>query len=158
MPVLTLRALARRHVVADFVPARSVGEGLLEAFPSPPAGGGRVLLPRAAVAREVVPEGLRAAGWQVDVVEAYRTVPVRLSPAALASAADADAITFTSASTVTNFVAAAGAQNAPPVVACIGPVTAAAAADAGLTVTTVATEHTIAGLVDALLRGLAVVR
>src|SRR5205823_8409792 len=64
----TADALAGRGVVADLVPDRFVAEALLDAFPT---GNGRVLLPRAAVARDVLPEGLREKGWRVDVVEAY---------------------------------------------------------------------------------------
>jgi len=109
-----------------------------------------VLLPQAAAARPVLGEGLRARGWQVDVVEAYRTVPGRPSAAELAAAATADAIAFTSSSTVTSWLGLAGPAVTPPVVACIGPVTAATAADHGLTVTVVAAEHTVDGLVSAL--------
>jgi uroporphyrinogen-III synthase len=114
-----------------------------------------VLLPRAAVARDVLPAGLRAKGWQVDVVVAYRTVPARPSAAALEAARRADAICFTSSSTVTNYLAVAGADAVPPLVACIGPITAATARDAGLTVDVVAEVHTTAGLVDALVAAIA---
>jgi uroporphyrinogen-III synthase len=145
----TAAALARSGLEPDLVPERYVAESLLEAFP-PPSGRGRVLLPRAAVAREVLPEGLRAAGWEVDVVEAYRTERAHPSDESLAAAAKADAMAFTSASSVRNYLEAAGARAVPPVVACIGPVTAAAAQESGLTVDVVAAEHTVQGLVDAL--------
>ena len=143
----TADALAEFGVTADLVPDRFVAEALLDAFPD---GQGRVLLPRAAVARDVLPAGLEAKGWDVDVVEAYRTEPASPSDAALAAAATADAITFTSSSTVTNFLAVAGADRVPGLVACIGPVTADTARAAGLRVDVVAEEHTIDGLVDAL--------
>ena len=78
-------------------------------------------------------EGLPAKGWTVDAVVAYRTVAATVEPAVLARAAAADAITFTSGSTVRSFVAAAGRDAVPATVVCIGPVTAAAALDAGLT-------------------------
>lgn len=146
----TADALAARGVVADLVPPRSVAEGLLAVFPAPPPGGGAVLLPRAAVAREVLPDGLVAAGWRVDVVEAYRTVPAALGEELLDAAASADAICFTSASTVTNYLDAAGPARVPPTVASIGPVTSDAARKAGITVTVEAAEHTIDGLVAAL--------
>jgi uroporphyrinogen III methyltransferase/synthase len=68
----------------------------------------------------------------------------------LEAVATADAITFTSSSTVANFVDVAGTDRVPGVVACIGPITAATARDAGLRVDVVAGEHTIAGLVGAL--------
>ncbi len=147
----TAAALEARGLVADLVPAEYVAESLVEAMP---AGTGRVLLPRAAVARDVLPAGLRAKGWSVDVVEAYRTERETPSPELRAAAAAADAITFTSSSTVTNYLAMTGAAAVPRVVACIGPVTAATARAAGLTVDVVAGEHTVDGLVDALIEEL----
>lgn len=144
-------ALAEHGLVADLVPRRFVAEGLLEEFPGPPGDRpGRVLLARAAVAREVLPEGLRERGWDVEVVEAYRTLPADLDDTARRALAGAEAITFTSASTVENFLAAAGSDAAPPTVAAIGPITAAAARRAGLEVTLEADPHSIDGLVDAL--------
>ena len=145
----TAAALAMRGLVADLVPESAVAEALVEAFP---AGAGRVLLPQAAAARPVLADGLRAKGWTVDVVEAYRTVPARPSDDALAAAAKADAIAFTSSSTVTSWLALG--TTLPPVVACIGPVTAATAAEHGVPVAVVAGEHTVDGLVDALLGAL----
>jgi uroporphyrinogen-III synthase len=141
--------LAEHHLVCDLVPERFVAEGLLEVFPAP-SGRNTVLLARAEVARDVLPEGLAAAGWDVDVVTAYRTQPAQVTPETVEQVAAADAITFTSSSTVTNFVAT-GAP-VPPVVAAIGPVTAATAQEAGLTVTVEAGVHTLDGLVDALVR------
>jgi uroporphyrinogen III methyltransferase/synthase len=145
----TADALARARIVPDLVPPRFVAESLLEAFPRR-GDGGRVLLARAAVAREVLPDGLRALGWDVDVVEAYCTRSGHPGEKALASARDADAVTFTSSSTVTNYLDVAGSERVPPVVACIGPVTAATAREHGLDVTVEAAEHTVDGLVDAL--------
>ena len=149
----TAQALAEARVVADLVPERFVGEGLLKAFP-PPHPGGRVLLPRAAVARDMLPEGLRAAGWEVDVVEAYRTRPTRPAPEALAAAGAADAVTFTSSSSVAGYLQVAGLAAVPPVVASIGPVTSATARNLGLTVAAEADVHTLDGLVDAVVRAL----
>lgn len=146
----TAGALDGRGVAADLVPDRHVAEGLLEAFPRPPPGGARVLLPRAAVGRDVLPDGLRAAGWEVDVVEAYRTARPAVPPDLLARARSADAITFTAASTVAAWDEAAGAGATPPLVACIGPVTAAEAEGRGMRVDVVAETHTVDGLVAAL--------
>ena len=146
----TAAALAARNIVADLVPEEYVAESLLEAFPAPPEGGGRVLLPRAAVARDVLPDGLRAAGWQVDVVEAYRTVTASPTARQREAAASADVITFTASSTVERYLEVKGDDPVPPVVACIGPITADTARAHGLTVDVVAAEHTIPGLVAAL--------
>ena len=109
-----------------------------------------MLLARAAVARDVLPDGLRSRGWDVDVVPVYRTMPVRPPDDARASVASADVVTFTSSSTVEHFVAAFGTAALPPTIACIGPVTAATARAHGIDVTVEAGEHTIAGLVAAL--------
>ena len=147
----TADALRRVGVEADLVPPRFVAESLVDAFPP---GEGRVLLPRAAVARDVLVEGLAAKGWQVTRADAYRTLPAEPTPSALAEARKADAITFTSSSTVTNYLQVAGPDSVPPVVVCIGPVTAATARDAGLTVDVVAEEHTIDGLVQAVIDAL----
>ncbi len=150
----TAEAMAGWRLVADLVPDRSVAEGLVEAFPDPPGPGACVLLPRAAGGRDALPEGLAAAGWEVDPVEAYRTVRVPLGPADRDAVAGADAVCFASASSVTGFAAAAGGVAVPPVVVCIGPTTAAAAAAAHLEVTAVAAAPTIDGLVDALVDAL----
>lgn len=151
----TAEALAGDHMsagglVADLVPGRFVAEALLEVFPPPPPGGGRVLLPRAAVAREVLPEGLRARGWHVDVVEAYRTRTASPTAELVASTAGADAVTFTSSSSVSGFLEVAGRAALPPMVACIGPVTAATARGHGIRVDVEAEVHTLDGLVSAL--------
>jgi uroporphyrinogen III methyltransferase/synthase len=143
----TAEALAAGNLAADLVPDRFVAEALAEAFPEGP---GRVLLARAAVARGALPERLRARGWDVDVVEAYRTEPVPLGRDEAEALAGAEIVTFTSSSTVTNFLRAVGDRPVPPVVAAIGPITAATARDHGLTVDVEADVHTIPGLVDAL--------
>ncbi len=179
----TAATLAAAGVVADLVPDRSLAEGLVEAFPDAdadvdaelaapdPAGDRRavsgpisgpdagrrfrrVLLPQAASARPVLADGLAARGWTVEVVHPYRTVPATPSSDVLAVAAKADAIAFTSASTVTAYLAAAGPAAVPPVVACIGPVTADTARAEGLTVTVTAAHHTLDGLVAALVETL----
>lgn len=146
----TARVLAGGGIVADLVPERYVAESLLGALAATGPTAGRALLARAEVARDVLPEGLRAAGWAVDVVEAYRTVPAAVTDARRAAVASADAVTFTSSSTVERFLEALGPDAVPPVVACIGPITAATARHHGLTVEVEAAEHTIDGLVAAL--------
>ncbi len=146
----TAAALADYRVQADLVPDRYVAEALLAAFPGPPPAGGRVLVARAEEARPVLPDGLVARGWDVDVVATYRTTAATPSAEAATTVATADAVTFTSSSTVSRFVEAFGVAATPPMVACIGPITAATARDHGLDVTVEADEHTIAGLVAAL--------
>jgi uroporphyrinogen III methyltransferase/synthase len=150
----TAEVLGAAQLVPDLVPERFVAESLLDSFPAPEpsSGSGRVLLARAAVARDVLPDGLAERGWAVDVVEAYRTEPVPLDEAAAKALSEAEIVTFTSSSTVTNLLAAVGgdAGAVPPVVAAIGPVTAGTARDHGLTVAVEAEVHTLDGLVDAL--------
>ncbi len=155
----TAEALARHHLVADLVPERFVAESLLEAFPLPPAPGPdgapdgsrrRIVLARAEVARDVLPDGLRAMGWEVDVVAAYRTVPVVPSEEQRALVRTSDVVTFTSASAVDQWMAAFGPDLVPPTVACIGPVTADTARRHGLAVAVVADVHTVPGLVASL--------
>jgi uroporphyrinogen III methyltransferase/synthase len=144
----TAAVLAAGHLVADLVPDRFVAEALLDALPDGP---GRVLLARAEVARDVLPDGLRARGWSVDVVDAYRTVPAAVTDVQRAAVAAADVITFTSSSTVEHSLVAFGRAGLPSAIACIGPVTAATARQHGLPVTVEADVHTIDGLVTALL-------
>lgn len=146
----TSAVLAAANIVADLLPDRFVAEGLVEAFSDAEAGSGKVLLARAQVARDALPVGLRNKGWEVDEIASYRTVPVDVDPEMRQLIAAADAITFASSSTVDSFVAAVGSEFVPPVVACIGPVTAATARSHGLDVAVEATEHTIAGLVAEL--------
>jgi uroporphyrinogen III methyltransferase/synthase len=150
----TAAALAAFGVVADLVPERNVAEGLVDAFPSAAAGGGLVYLPQAEDARPVLADGLRAKGWDVETRTAYRTVAAPLDERQRARLGEADAVTFTSSSTVTNLAAAAGAGRLPPVVVSIGPVTSATARRLGIDVTAEADPHTIDGLVAALVASL----
>jgi uroporphyrinogen III methyltransferase/synthase len=145
----TAEALLRRGVRADLVPQRFVAESLLESFPP---GSGRVLLARAAVARDVLPEGLAQKGYDVDVLAVYRTQPVPVALETIARLVGVDAVTFTSSSTVTNFCDAVGALPEPqPIVVSIGPVTSNTARERGLRVDAEAADHTIEGLIHALL-------
>jgi uroporphyrinogen III methyltransferase/synthase len=152
----TAGALAERGVVADVVPGVSVAEALAEVIgpPEPGAPHARILIPQAAAARPALADGLRERGWTVTTVEAYRTRPAVPPPDVLAAAAKADAIAFTSSSTVENYLDAAGLDGVPPVVVCIGPVTASTARERGLTVAAEAAPHTLDGLVNALVAAL----
>ncbi len=145
----TADALLRHGVVADLVPQRYVAEALVDAFP-PGHRNGRVLLPRAAAARDVVPAGLRRLGWEVEVVQAYKTIPVHIAAAVLERVRLADAITFTSSSTVLGFLERAAVSDLPPIVASIGPITSATARGAGIDVSVESEVHTAAGLAEAL--------
>jgi uroporphyrinogen III methyltransferase / synthase len=152
----TRDAVEALHLRVDCMPKEYVAESLLTSLAEHPLDGQRVLLPRAAVARDVVPEALRKRGAHVDVVEAYRT----LAPANLAAAAQAVLsrkphwLTFTSSSTVRNLVDAVGLAALQGIrIASIGPITSATARELGLSVDVEAQPHTIAGLIDALLSG-----
>jgi uroporphyrinogen III methyltransferase/synthase len=153
----TAAALAARGLRADLVPERFVAESLLESFPAPDADGERVLVARAEQARDVLPEGLSERGYEVDVLAVYRTVAAEPDPATVERVrrSEVDALTFTSSSTVTNLCDLLGSAPSPqPLVASIGPVTSKTATDRGLRVDVEAAEHTIDGLVDALLGAL----
>lgn len=152
----TGEALRGHGLAAALAPEEFRAEALVEAFAGRGVRGARVLLPRAAAARDVLPDGLRALGAEVDVVAAYRTEPGAPAPEVLEAVRTGaiDAVTFTSSSTVRYFLQLAGPDARrvlePALVACIGPVTAETARDAGLRVGAVASTYTLAGLVDAL--------
>jgi uroporphyrinogen III methyltransferase / synthase len=148
----TEAALAEHSVIADIVPERFVGEELVEALNRLELRGKPVLVARAAEARELLPDTLRRRGAEVDVVALYETVAEAPDAEALERARDADFVTFTSSSTVRNFLAASpnGIPEGAKVVS-IGPVTSEAAREAGLTVDVEAERHDIDGLVEALL-------
>jgi len=148
----TADMLARRGIRPDLVPERFVAESLLETFPDPEGDVPRVLLARAESARDVLPDGLAARGYVVDVLAVYRTVAVVPDPTVVACVrrGEVDAVTFTSSSTVTNFCDAIGPLEHCPAVVSIGPVTSATARARGLRVDAEADPHTIDGLVDAL--------
>jgi uroporphyrinogen III methyltransferase / synthase len=156
----TAAALARYGVRVDLVPAEHRAEGVVEAL----AGAGdpsglRVLLPRAEAGRELIADDLRARGAEVVDLVAYRTVPASQQddPDVYRLLLDRqlDAVTFTSASTVRNFVRLLGEEQAPDllrstIVAAIGPVTAEAARQLGLEPAVMPAEYTVPALVDAL--------
>jgi uroporphyrinogen-III synthase len=147
----TAGVLADGGIVPGLVPEVSVAEELAAAFPDldPPASA-TVLFPRAESVRGALAEGLRAKGWLVDEVVAYRTVAGSPEPAAVRAAGRSEAIAFTSSSTVDHAVALLGAAGVPPVVVTIGPVTSDSARRCGLAVAREATPHTIDGLVEAV--------
>ncbi|HTS76562.1 MAG TPA: uroporphyrinogen-III C-methyltransferase [Bryobacteraceae bacterium] len=149
----TRAAIEALHLKVDKMPEEYVAESLVEAFAGEDLSGCRVLLPRAAVARDLVPAELRRRGAVVDVVEAYRTVlPENAAERAREVLAKKPQwITFTSSSTVTNFLQAAGKEALAGVkIASIGPITSATLAEHGLAADVEARPHTTAGLVRAI--------
>lgn len=153
----TAAALQERGVYADFVPSEYVAEAILPGLGD--LRGRWVLLPRAELARPVLPIAIQAADGIAHEIVAYRTLPAQPDPIGLKSiSAGVDIVTFTSSSTVRNFIDLASRagfdpHNLPgdPIIACIGPVTANTAQEQGLPVNVVASEYTIAGLLKALL-------
>jgi uroporphyrinogen III methyltransferase / synthase len=154
----TAKKLATSGICACLVPERFQAEGLLDAFKSEDLRGKRVLIPRAAEAREVLPKTLRDWGATVQVVVAYRTVLPAIDPAPLTELLrqrEVDVITFTSSSTVKNFVSLFGNRRLDGIapqsaLACIGPITARTVERFGGQAVIVAEEFTIAGLVRAV--------
>jgi uroporphyrinogen-III synthase len=150
----TARTLAEAGRSVALIPDISMAEALAQAFPTAGPEGpepvGTVLYPRAENVSGSLAAGLRAKGWLVDEVVAYRTAAGDPGPDAVAAAHQADAMAFTSSSTVTRTVELLGSKRLPPVVVTIGPVTSAAARSAGLTVAVEANPHTIEGLVEAI--------
>ncbi|MBV8730336.1 MAG: uroporphyrinogen-III C-methyltransferase, partial [Acidobacteriia bacterium] len=145
------------HLKVDLMGKDYVAEGLIEAFQSHDLGGKRILLPRAQVARDLVPAELTQRGAKVDVVEAYKTVvPDETKAQAeelFGRVRKPDCITFTSSSTVRNFVTAAGAHRLDQVkVVSIGPITSQSARSLGIEVAAEASPFTAEGLLGAVLR------
>jgi uroporphyrinogen III methyltransferase / synthase len=141
------------------VPAKYQSEGILEELDPAEIRGGRILMPRAAKAREILPETLRQWGAAVDVVQAYKTVLPQDRQFGLHELfqEQIDVITFTSSSTVENFLGLLNGEDPSRilqglVVACIGPITARTAIDRGLQVDIVSSEFTISGLVAAIVK------
>ena len=150
----TRRALENLHLKVDLMPAEYVAESLVAAFANEHLRGARILLPRAAVARDLIPKELSKLGAHVDVVEAYRNVvPGDASERAQEIfSKKPDWITFTSSSTVNNLVAIAGRDALAGVrIASIGPVTSETVRKHGLKVDAEAKEYTIDGLVASIL-------
>lgn len=152
----TRKAIEDLHLKVDLMPEEYVAESLIKAFSSEELAGKKILLPRAAVARDVIPVELAKLGAQIDVVEAYRNV---VPPNAAARAHEIfsapkkpDWITFTSSSTVKNLLAIAGREALEGVrLASIGPVTSSTLCAHGLKIDAEAKQFTIDGLIEAIL-------
>ena len=159
----TAEKLHDAHIHVDVIPAKSTGEGVFTAL-SEFAGGNEnlrglnILLPRAAVGRDVLPKSLEDAGARVDIVTTYKTVvPENLDRGRLRAmlAGSGDCIAFTSPSTIKNLAKLFDTNdlgNALPgvVIACIGPVTSAAAVEYGLTVHIEPEQQTVKDLAAAI--------
>lgn len=151
----TAECLRDRGVDPDLVPESFHGDALLEAMRRSGVDGARILMPRAEVARETLPNGLRESGATVDIVPVYRTVPARPDSDVLSrlTAGEIDIVTFTSSSAVNNLVAMLDGRAehlASTRIACIGPVTARTVREHRLEPWVVATEHSVPGLVNAI--------
>jgi len=154
----TASELRGHGVEPDLVPAEFRAEAILEDMKGEDLEGKRILLPRAAQARDLLPKELGARGARVSVVEAYRTEKPKADFAGITEKLDQgeiDVVTFTSSSTVHHFMEGVGergreALGKETVVACIGPITAASAREYGLEVQIQPQEYTIPSLVKAI--------
>ena len=158
----TAEALQKRmNLTANFTPTEAVAEAVIAEWPDPDMRDRRVLIPRALEAREILPEKLREKGAEVEVVPIYETVmdsTNREEVLAQIHAGEIDAVTFSSSSTVRNFVKTLVGDDLSRLpelmkgilVAAIGPVTADTAREFGIEPQIVSAEHTIPGLVEAL--------
>ena len=153
----TARQIEARGIRVDLVPDKFIAEGILKSFASMNLSGQRILIPRACRARDILPENLKKQGAIVDVATTYQTINSGRKKEELVewiNAGEVDVVTFTSSSTVTNFVEIMGADYALPPhikIACIGPVTAATAKKAGFQINISQEEYTMEGLVQSLI-------
>ncbi|HLB25978.1 MAG TPA: uroporphyrinogen-III synthase [Nitrospirota bacterium] len=152
----TAAALESKGLKADIVPAEFKAEGVVEALTPYGVRGRKALYPRAEAARDVLPASLREMGAQVEAPVAYRTVSPEVDKGFLDKIFDGreTVLTFTSSSTVKNFIEVAGERAKrcldKMTVACIGPVTARTCEEAGLPVSVVPAEYTVDALFLAL--------
>ena len=151
----TRLAIENLHLKVDAIGREYIAEGLLQALSDYSLSGARILLPRAEVARDLIPAELTRRGARVDVVDAYRTVaPAQLRERAkdlFAAPRRPDCVTFTSSSTVRNLVEAIGVDALKGIRAVsIGPITSKTARDLGVEVAVEAREFTLDGVVEAI--------
>ena len=154
----TAKRLEVAGLFVSLVPERYQAEGILDSLDASKMSAKRVLIPRAAKARDVLPETLRQWGASVDVVEAYRTVAPAIDITGVKQRFErgaVDVVTFTSSSTVSNFVQLFGGAPLASIVgdsaiACIGPITAKTVEDLGGRAAIMARQFTIDGLVSAI--------
>jgi uroporphyrinogen III methyltransferase/synthase len=156
----TAEALEKHSIVPDVVPAEYRAEGIIEAFKQHDLRGARILLPRAEVARDLLPVELEKLGATVEVVPVYRTVKAGSDGELLKQLLQdrkIDLVTFTSSSTVTSFVELLQKEDMKALlegvrIACIGPITAETAQRFGFATDILPMQYTIPSLVDAIIR------
>ena len=154
----TAKELAAAGIGSCMVPERYQAEGILDKITPETMRGSRVLIPRAAEAREVLPDTLRKWGASVDVVVAYRTAIPMTDVGPLSSQLrrhEVDVVTFTASSTVKNFACLFNQKKLSEIVngsliACIGPITAQTVTEFGGQAAIIAKEFTMPGLVHAI--------
>lgn len=154
----TCESLFKRGIKADVVPAEFMAEGLIEELQKKIKPGESVLLPRARGARTILPEAITDMGAHMNEINLYSAAPVAdVSPENLQQILEGkvDLITFTSSSTVTNFINIIGTENIDRLagikIGCIGPITGDTARSKGLKIDFTAREYTITGLIEAIL-------
>ena len=158
----TAQAIREKGIRPDLVPPEYRAEAVVEAFRKVEKRTCRILLPRAAQAREVLPQELEKISEKVDVVEAYRTIRAETGKEGvrdLLKEGHIDMVTFTSSSTVTNFVDIFEKDGDPiqkwmekVAVACIGPVTADTAKERGFKVSLMPKDYTIEALTEGIVQ------
>jgi uroporphyrinogen III methyltransferase/synthase len=153
----TEQAVRDLNINVDTVPDNYVAESLIESIGKENIEGKKFLLPRATIAREILPNTLREMGASIDVVHAYQTIRPESSESSFLNRLNEgriDVITFTSSSTVTNFLGRLDKEQLEKlnkiIIACIGPVTQKTAENYGLKVAIVPNKYTIAGLISAI--------
>jgi uroporphyrinogen III methyltransferase/synthase len=155
---MTAKAVTNLGIKVDLMPKEFKAEGVLEALGKRKIRGKKFLLARAMVAREILPDEIRRLGGKIDVAAAYRTVkPAKEAGElkALLLEGGVDIVTFTSSSTVTNFVAMFKRKELPELlkgctIAAIGPITAATAKGYGIKVDIMPKDYTIPALTQAM--------
>lgn len=157
----TAKCLTGLNLLIDYVPPEYRAEAVIEGFKKFASQGINILIPRAEIAREILPEKLREMGANVEVATTYRTVADRSRVDQIKEMfirREIDIVTFTSSSTVKNFVKLLGDLDLPKLledvrIACIGPITAETVRNLGFDVDIEAKEYTVPGLVEAIERG-----
>jgi uroporphyrinogen III methyltransferase/synthase len=155
----TAEMLEELYLKLDFVPSEYRAEGIIEGLKALGIAGKKVLIPRAEVAREILPEKLAEAGAEVKVVPAYKTVKPEGEEAEalvkLLEGREIDMVTFTSSSTVSNFVDILGRDRVASLlkgvdIACIGPITAETAQKFSIQPQVMPQEYTIDSMVKSI--------